>query len=185
VPDEPPFPGFDTPHYTQVPNTLFDVLLAAGTLTEAELRVLLYICRRTFGFGKDADAISLSQMTDGRRLDHGAGCRRDAAVRATKGLERKGIITITRLSDPRSGPATNVYALRWRVSRQSDGVTGVVTPSDQGSPAGTPTLDSLSDPQKIEQKTESQEGSWRPLNAPTADEVQRRGLGRSVPPGGR
>src|SRR6478672_5310716 len=103
--DEPIFPGFTQPTYTQTPNDLFDVLLRPGTLTEAELRVLLYIIRRTFGFSKDADAISLAQLTegivtrDGRRLDYGAGVARSSVSRAVQGLERKGMITVTRHRD--------------------------------------------------------------------------------------
>jgi hypothetical protein len=50
----PPFEGFSRPNYTQVPDELFDVLMP--DLTEAELRVLLYIIRRTFGFKKDSES---------------------------------------------------------------------------------------------------------------------------------
>nr|MDP9472985.1 replication protein [Chloroflexota bacterium] len=48
-------------------------------LSDAELRVLLYIVRRTFGFKREADAISLSQMVsgittrEGQVLDRGTG----------------------------------------------------------------------------------------------------------------
>ena len=41
------FEGFSSPNYTQVPDELFDILMPS--LTDAELRVLLYIIRRTFG----------------------------------------------------------------------------------------------------------------------------------------
>nr|MDP9471051.1 replication protein [Chloroflexota bacterium] len=57
------FDGFASPNFTQVPDELFDVLMPQ--LSDAELRVLLYIVRRTFGFKRDADAISLSQMVSG------------------------------------------------------------------------------------------------------------------------
>ena len=73
----PPTPGFDSPNYTPVPDKLFDEYLAR--LSGAELKALLYIIRRTFGFKKDSDTISLKQMVegitthDGRRLDFGAG----------------------------------------------------------------------------------------------------------------
>ena len=69
------FRGFDSPNYTPTPDALFDEL--APNLTESELRVLLYIVRRTFGFKRDADAISLTQLVsgittkDGRVLDRG------------------------------------------------------------------------------------------------------------------
>jgi hypothetical protein len=42
------FKGFLSPRYTQVPDELFDELMAY--LSGAELKVLLYIIRRTFGF---------------------------------------------------------------------------------------------------------------------------------------
>ena len=45
------FRGFDSPNYTQVPDILFDERMAH--LSGAELKVLLYIIRRTFGFKKD------------------------------------------------------------------------------------------------------------------------------------
>jgi hypothetical protein len=34
-------------------------------LSGAELKVVLYVARRTFGFGKESDNISLSQMAQG------------------------------------------------------------------------------------------------------------------------
>lgn len=72
-----PFHGFARPTYTPVPDELFDELLTR--LNGAELKTLLYIARRTFGFKRDSDNISLSQMLkgittkDGRRLDGGTG----------------------------------------------------------------------------------------------------------------
>ena len=69
------FSGFTSPNYTQVPDELFDALMVE--LSGAELKVLLYIIRRTFGFKRDSDTISLSQMlsglktSDGRQLDRG------------------------------------------------------------------------------------------------------------------
>ena len=57
------FPGFQSPNYTMVPDELFDELMVE--LSGAELKVLLYIIRRTFGFKKDSDNISLSQLLNG------------------------------------------------------------------------------------------------------------------------
>ena len=48
------FQGFDSPTTTPVPDQFLDTLLFFLTdLTDPELRVLLYIIRRTFGFKKD------------------------------------------------------------------------------------------------------------------------------------
>lgn len=44
------FFGFKSPNYTTVPDELFDILLPR--LSGAELKVLLYIVRRTFGWKK-------------------------------------------------------------------------------------------------------------------------------------
>ncbi len=71
------FEGFESPNTTPVPDVVFDQLLAR--LGEAELKALLYIIRRTFGFKKDSDTISLNQICkgivtrDGRVLDRGTG----------------------------------------------------------------------------------------------------------------
>ncbi len=66
------------PTTTPVPDEIFDEWLAV--LGHAELRVLLYIVRRTFGFDKrGGDTISYRQFTDGittrdgRVLDRGCG----------------------------------------------------------------------------------------------------------------
>ena len=52
------FQGFRSPRYTQVPDEVFDELMPR--LSGAELKVLLYIIRRTFGFKKERDNISLT-----------------------------------------------------------------------------------------------------------------------------
>jgi len=90
------FIGFSSPRYTQVPDELFDELLSE--LTGAELKVLMYVVRRTFGFKRDSDHISLSQMVngivkkDGVVLDKGTGLAKDSVARATKSLVEKGIL---------------------------------------------------------------------------------------------
>ena len=60
---QPPFRGFSGPNYTPVPDELFDELMVE--LSGAELKVLLYIIRRTFGFKRDADMIRSVYTRDG------------------------------------------------------------------------------------------------------------------------
>lgn len=158
------FRGFQGPRYTQTPDELFDELLAPGVLTEAELRVLLYIVRRTFGFKKDADAISLSQLTDGivtregRRLDWGAGVKRAAASRAVQGLERKGIIHAERTQSVAHGHETTVYRLRLMdTPPQYPKDTRVVSQRDQPRISKEPALVSSTNPQETVQHTVRQE----------------------------
>lgn len=52
----------DAPNYTQIPNALLDNLMK--DMGEAELRVVLAISRKTFGWHKDKDKISLTQLQD-------------------------------------------------------------------------------------------------------------------------
>jgi hypothetical protein len=114
------FGGFSSPNYTPTPDQLFDELLAPNLLSESELRVLLYIMRRTFGFKKNSDAISISQITDGivkengERLDWGAGVSKASAVRGIKGLEAKGIIIAHRTTSKERGHEPTTFALRMR-----------------------------------------------------------------------
>ena len=109
------FPGFAAPFYTQVPDAVFDELLPV--LSGAELKVLLYIIRRTFGFKKNRDNISLSQMVsgiktrDGQVIDGGTGLGKSSVIRALTTLEEKNIVIRTRRTTSKSGFEATTYAL--------------------------------------------------------------------------
>ncbi len=117
MPDEYMFNGFQSPTYTQVPDEFFDEL--APHLTESELRVALYVIRRTFGFKKTEDAISFNQLisgittSDGRVLDQGTGMSRSAVWRGAKGLVAKGVLVIERSLSDHGDQDVNVYRLRF------------------------------------------------------------------------
>jgi len=110
------FIGFSSPRYTQVPDEVFDELLSE--LTGAELKVLMYVIRRTFGFKRDSDHISLSQMVngivkkDGVVLDKGTGLAKDSVVRATKSLVEKGILIRKHFTTPEGGCQASEYSLK-------------------------------------------------------------------------
>src|SRR4051812_45250735 len=130
------YQGFSTPNGTIVPDDVFDVL--APRLSEAELRVLLYIVRRTFGFKKESDDISLKQLVegirtrDGRTLDLGSGLSKSAAARGVKGLVDKGVITTTRNRSAEKGDEPTTYALRWRGDPVFSKETRGVPPREHG-----------------------------------------------------
>ena len=113
--NEAPFPGYTSPNYTQVPDELFDHQLP--DLSGAELKVLLYIMRRTFGFKKDADDISLNQICrgittkDGRVLDRGTGLSKSTAQIAIKGLLAKNVILTTKRVSKEKGNEATTYEL--------------------------------------------------------------------------
>ena len=63
------------------------------TLSGSEQKVLDYILRHTWGFDKDHDEISLTQLQCGiRSFDKGTGLSRQTVITAIKGLIRKGFI---------------------------------------------------------------------------------------------
>jgi hypothetical protein len=156
--------GFQDPNYTPVPDDFFDVLLAH--LTDVEVRVLLYIIRRTYGFKKPADDISLSQIVkgivtrDGRRLDYGAGVSKAGAVLAVKRLEARGILFAQRNESPERGHEATTYRLR-------KAGAGLATPqprldysADKGSPPPEQGLVYAQDTQETAvQNTEYKNGS--------------------------
>ena len=130
------YEGFSSPNGTIVPDDVFDLL--APRLSEAELRVLLYIIRRTFGFKKDSDTISLKQMVegitkrDGTVIDHGAGVVKSAAARAVRGLVEKGVVIATRNRSAEKGDEPTSYQLRFRVEPVFSKRTRGVPPKGQG-----------------------------------------------------
>lgn len=109
------FPGFQAPSYTQVPDEAFDVLMAR--LSPAEFKVMMYIIRRTFGFKKSADAISLSQIVSGvctksgKRLDMGTGLSRQGVVNALAGLVQKNVVLTQQRQSAERGFESTLYCL--------------------------------------------------------------------------
>lgn len=143
------FPGFGNPAYTPVPDILFDELVSE--LSESELKVLLYIMRRTFGFKKNADDISIKQMAegivtkDGRRLDRGAGISQSSAIRGVKGLVEKGIVVVSRNRTKASGDVASTYELRF--SHQ----TAEATPVSQFDTGGDAPVSQFDRPSPVSQ----------------------------------
>jgi hypothetical protein len=114
------FAGFQSPNFTQVPDEVFDQLLPR--LSGAEMRVLLYIIRRTFGFKKQSDDISFNQICtgittrDGKVLDGGTGLSKSTAQVAIKGLLSKQIIVAVRRTSAQRGNEPTTYALHFSTS---------------------------------------------------------------------
>ena len=85
-------------------------------LSGAEVKVMLYIFRRTLGFKRYEDNISLNQLLngivrrDGTRLDHGTGLSKSTLVNAIRGLVEKNLITVElRQSDDRGNEPTTYH----------------------------------------------------------------------------
>jgi len=126
---------------TATPDWLFDDV--APDLDKAPLKVLLYIVRRTCGFRKLADAISLTQFQhgivtrDGRQLDKGCGVtNRTNLLHALDDLEARGIIAHQDAIHADGGNATTIYYLRG--PGQGGGATSAPPPICQDTRGGVP-----------------------------------------------
>lgn len=100
-------------NFTRIPNDLMDWVVA--DVSDSENRILGYVLRRTTGFNKESDAISLKQMChgirkyDGTKLDLGTGLSREGALRAIERLEARGLLAVSR-GRGRSNP--NIYSVK-------------------------------------------------------------------------
>jgi hypothetical protein len=94
---------------------LFDEQLPE--LSGAELKVLLYIIRRTFGFKKESDNISLNQLLHGITtkedvvLDRGTGLSKKTLLETLKNLVEKNLIISERRRSKEKGDEPTTYRL--------------------------------------------------------------------------
>ena len=72
--------GFQAPNYTQVPNDFF---IMARDMDKAELKVVLYIIRETFGYHRETCEVSIRELAIGAGLT-----ARNAYNGAEKAIER-------------------------------------------------------------------------------------------------
>ena len=75
-----------TEGFVPVPNAYFECL---ADLSGAELKVLLAILRRTVGWRKESDEISLSQLEQMTGLD------RKSVIKGLRGLLERGLVVQT------------------------------------------------------------------------------------------
>ena len=112
------FEGFSLPQYTQTPNVIIDFIMP--DVSGNEFKVLMYIARRTLGFHKTSDAISINQLVNGittRRgeiLNKGTGLSQATVKRVLNSLEEQGYITRTRISDEKRGHQPTKYTLKFK-----------------------------------------------------------------------
>ena len=87
--------------YTRIPNFLFDL-----DLNTYERTILMFIARKTIGWGKEADGISLSQFTKYCRFS------KKTVIKSLKSLEEKKLITITKQKDDTGRKSFNLYQIK-------------------------------------------------------------------------
>lgn len=77
--------------FTRIANELLEVVVRAP-LDGRELRLVLFVLRKTYGFGKKEDYISLSQFTLHTRIDRSSVCKIIKKLVAYRTLVKKGSI---------------------------------------------------------------------------------------------
>ena len=174
--DEPfVFDGFEPANTTPVPDVLFDELLPY--LNEAQLKVMLYIIRRTLGFKKTADAISLKQFRygittkDEKKLDSGCGLKNFTTIsKALKSLEQMGCIESDKRETSQGDQDTTVYRIRFRGTAQNVvpttvNVVGVLRKTDdRTTPSGVGVLRKTEPQETVRQETVRQRESIAPAS---------------------
>jgi hypothetical protein len=154
------FSGFASPNFTQVPDELFDQLMPQ--LTDAELRVVLYIIRRTFGFKREADAISLSQMVagittkEGRVLDSGTGLSKATVARGLAGLRDKGVILAERNASAERGDEPTTYRLRFKTESSEETLTKNPVSHQRDTPRVSAVRQAVSHPRDTQERGEQE-----------------------------
>jgi len=119
------FAGFEYPKMTDVPDQIFDQFLPA--FSGAELKVILYVCRKTFGWKKDNDDISLSQLLYGIKtreakiVDRGTGLSKPALLKALRSLEKNRLIIRERKSSPEKGNEATNFKLNLKGDNEGGG----------------------------------------------------------------
>jgi hypothetical protein len=136
------FKGYSKPNYTPVPDELFDEQLP--DLSGAELKVLLYIIRRTFGFKKESDNISLNQLLHGITtkedvvLDRGTGLSKKTLLETLKNLVEKNLIISERRRSKEKGDEPTTYRLNIVGSREKNTTPRGVKSTPGGGVKSTP-----------------------------------------------
>lgn len=118
------------PTFTQIPNYVLDFVMP--TLTGAEFKVLAYIMRRTYGFSKLSDTISLSQLehgikcADGTILDAGTGLSKPTICAALTVLTDRGLVLKKQNFAQDGGSAPTAFTLNLQATGGLNNLTGGV-----------------------------------------------------------
>lgn len=160
--------AFNSPNYTQTPNDLFDEHMR--DMKESELKVVLVIVRKTLGWQKKADPISLTTLETMTGLSRQA-CLDGVNAAVERGIvcaqKRRGKTTIYRLSVEETSQDSRPVV-------QSDQSNEATSTSQDSRPVEAPTSPLSRPTKEIEEKEKekkSLEGQTHPQDGDRAREA--------------
>jgi len=106
------YEGLAAPNFTQMPNEICDVLLPR--LSGAQLKVVIVLARKTFGWHEPVTAASLTELAAATGQD------RRSIMRAVDQLETFGVILVHREKLDTHSDAINLYCLRMANADETD-----------------------------------------------------------------
>lgn len=153
------FIGFDEPreNWSRLPHTLVGAFSMIKTV--AELKVILYILRHTWGYGDEQKRITIDEFVhgrkrrDGSRIDNGIGMSKNAVKDGIKSAVKDGFVCVE-VDDSDRGRTKQYYSLRLRGSKTDpQGVKDCPSEGQKLTPRGSKT-DPRSEKETIERNLE-------------------------------
>lgn len=139
--------GYSAPTYTQAPNAFFDDHMK--DMGEAELKVVAFVIRQTFGYHRESHPISLTDFQDGTNLT------RQAVVDGIKAAMERGVLD--------RAPSGNSFAYFLVVNEIDQEESTQETPASQPNrPEVVKEVDQSEHPLKKDSKERSKEQKTRP-----------------------
>jgi len=144
------FRGYRGPRFTPIPDEFLDHQLAH--ITSAEAKVMLFLFRKTYGYRKSGDRVSLAQLehgtvsSDGTIIDRGTGLSRATIWRALKGLQAKGLIEVHRQTTPAGDSDVNYYRIREALAPEQVVSQGPTAPNEGSFSSETTPVSELNHP---------------------------------------
>jgi len=116
------------PNYTQIPNVIFDYWMAI--LSPSEFKVLLMICRKTFGWHRESIQLSRTVISKLTNLN------RDTVLIAIKSLITHGLVLKVERFTEHGDNDANFYEINISEIEKDEGVGGSLPPQVVGNSDG-------------------------------------------------
>lgn len=162
-PNDSPEDGVEPPNHTQVPNLVFELI---PDMSEKEVKVILIICRETFGWHRNEKKLSLSD------LEEKTGLSRQGVISGVKAGMARGLV--------KRRPRGNGFVYRIKIVQnldqhsQNNGLVQEEIPPDESlksRPLRVQNIDSHKEERKRKKDSGGGGGARAPANAFSSAEL--------------